>query len=298
MLLRLLFLGTYFALAVRPAGAADLLTDFRPAAIESPYGTVSRLEFNTELVELDSGVLAYHLARAMRDFRLAEPVWIIGYKTEVLDAHNQAPRENYLCHTFFGDQRVSQHGDQEMRALFSDSFTPEVRLPEGFGVRLTPDEPLHWMPMFNNRGDQPVRVRMKVTLTLIREKDLKKPLTPLYSTLRSVQAPHLYFVPPGRHEQQATFELPVDGRIHFMGAHIHPYGVSVELFNTSRSEPVWKSLRKTDAGGHMVGMGVYSSAEGYLLHAGETFRVTALYENPTSSPIDAMAGLFVFYSRR
>lgn len=296
--MRLLLLGTCVALVTPAAIAADLLTDFRPAAVESSYGAVSRIEFATELVELDAGVLAYHLARAMRDFRVAEPVWIIGYKAEVLDAANQPPRENYLCHTFFGDQRVSQHGDQEMRALYSDAFTPEVRLPEGFGVRLTPDEPLHWMPMFNNRGDRPVLVRMKVVLTLIREKDLKKPLTPLYSTLRSVQVPHLYFVPPGRHEQQAAFELPFDGRIHFMGTHIHPYGVSVDLFNTSRAEPVWKSVRKTDAGGQMVGMGTYASAEGYPFRAGESFRVTATYDNPTSSPIDAMAGLFVFYSRR
>ena len=47
------------------------------------------------------------------------------------------PRENYLCHTFFGDQRVTQHDDREMLALYSDAFTPEVRLPEGFGFRLS-----------------------------------------------------------------------------------------------------------------------------------------------------------------
>src|SRR6476660_99200 len=100
--------------------AADLLRDFRPSAIHSDYGAVSNVEFSTELIELDSGVLAFHPDHAMRDFRFAEPVWIIGYQTEVLDAKDRHPRENYLCHTFFGDQRVTQHDDREMLALYSD----------------------------------------------------------------------------------------------------------------------------------------------------------------------------------
>jgi hypothetical protein len=234
----------------------------------------------------------------MRDFRIDEPVWIIGYRTEILDSKGRPPRENYLCHTFFGDQRVTQHQDQELKGIYSDAFTPEVRLPDGFGILLTPDESLHWMPMFNNRDPQPTRVAMKTVLLLIRDKDLKKPLTPLYSTLRSVAVPHLFYVPPGRHEKNTTFELPFDGKIHFLGTHIHPHGVSIELFNVSRGERVWKGSRRLDNEGRMVGMEVYSSGDGYPVHAGEAYRVTAVYDNPTRTPIDAMAGLFMLYSRR
>ena len=67
----------------------------------------------------------------MRDFRFAEPVWIIGYQTDVFDANNAQPRENYLCHTFFGDQRVTQHDDREMLAIYSDAFTPKVNEWQG-----------------------------------------------------------------------------------------------------------------------------------------------------------------------
>src|SRR5688572_26740265 len=86
-----------------PAGAADVLSNFRPSPLKSLYGAVSEVEFSTELMELDAGVLAFHPDHAMRDFRFAEPVWIIGYGTEILDKSNARPRENYLCHTFFGD---------------------------------------------------------------------------------------------------------------------------------------------------------------------------------------------------
>jgi len=285
-------------LASIPAFGAELLTGFRPSAVRSQHGAVSEIEFSTGLVELESGVLAHHLAQAMKDFRFAEPVWVIAYRTEVVDAAGRPPQENFLCHTFFGDQRVTQRPDWDMRGIYSDAFTPEVRVPDGFGIPLGPDDRLHWMPMFNNRSGQPARVEMKVRVTLIREKDLHEALKPLYASLQSIQVPHLYFVPPGRDEKQVTFEIPFDGKIHFLGTHIHPYGVSIELFNVSRGELVWKGSRKMDPAGRMKAMEVLSSSEGYSVRSGEKYRVTAVYDNPTPDPIDAMAGLFMLYARR
>jgi hypothetical protein len=277
--------------------AADLLSDFRPSAHRSDYGAVSDVEFFTELIELDPGVLAFHPDYAMHDFRFAEPVWIIGYQTAVLDAKNGRPRENYLCHTFFGDQRVTQHDDREMLSLYSDAFTPQVRLPDGFGFRLAAGESLHWMPLFNNRQEQPVRIRMKGVISVIREKDRSKAMQPLYSTLRSVNTPHLFFVEPGRHEFQKSFQAPFDGHIHFMGTHIHPYGVSVELYDITHAGLVWRSTRRLDGARQMIGMDTFGSESGYPVKSGDMFRITAVYDNPTAAPIDAMAGMFICYSR-
>ena len=231
----------------------------------------------------------------MKLLRFAEPVWVIGYRTDIVDARGESPHENFLCHTFFGDQKVDQRQDREMKGIYSDAFTTELRLPDGFGLYYTPDDDLQWMPMFNNRGEQSVRVAMRVELTLVRAKDLKKSLRPLYSTLRSVQVPLLFFVEPGRDERLVTFDMPFDGRIHVLGTHIHPHARSIELYNVSRKEIVWKGTRSSDATGNS--MGVYSSAVGYPVRAGETYKIVSVYENPTATPIDAMAGLFIFYSR-
>jgi hypothetical protein len=291
---RRLFLSCWTAVTWAAAGP-ETLSDFRAAGFTSQYGAVSSIRFQSALIELDAGSLAHHPHGAMKLLRFAEPVWVIGYRTEIVDARGASPRENFLCHTFFGDQKVDQRQDREMKGIYSDAFTTDLRLPDGFGLYYTPDDDLQWMPMFNNRGDQPVRVAMKVELTLFRAKDLKKPLRPLYSTLRSVQVPHLFFVEPGRDERQVTFEMPINGRIHVLGAHIHPHAVSIELYNVSRKQTVWKGTRSSDATGNRVG--VYSSAEGYPVRAGETYKVMSIYENPTTAPIDAMAGLFIFYSR-
>ena len=294
MLSRAILLICFGSISV---SAADLLNEFRPSSLHSGYGAVSNVEFSTGIIELDAGVLAFHPDRAMRDFRFDEPVWIVGYRTEVLDARNEHPRENYLCHTFFGDRRVTQHDDSEMLAIYSDAFTPEVRLPEGFGFRLAAGDAFHWMPLFNNRQEQPVRIRMKGVISVIREKDRSKPLRPLYSTLRSVNTPHLFFVQPGRHEFQKSFEAPFDGRIHFIGTHIHPHGVSIELYDITHGRLVWRSTRKLDGAGEMIAMDTFESESGYAVKPGDQFRITAVYDNATAAPIDAMAGLFISYSR-
>jgi hypothetical protein len=273
---------------------AELLTDFRPSAIRTDYGLAGEVHFSSGLVELESGVLAHHLPQAMKNLWFDEPVWVIAYKTELVDARGNRPRENYLCHTFFSDQRVDQREDNELKGIYSDAFTPEVRLPDGFGIPLIAGERLHWMPMFNNRGDEPARVEMKVTITLIRGRDLKRPLRPLYASLRSVETPHLYFVPPGHDERQITFQLPFDGALHFLGTHIHPHGVSIELYNVTRKERVWKGVRKGDPRGSMD---TYSNSDCYAVRAGETYKIVAVYDNPESGKIDAMAGIFMLYSR-
>lgn len=277
------------------SGSAEVLKDFRASSLGSDYGTVSQVEFFSGLIQLEPQMLAAHPPQAMHHFAFEESVWVIGYKTEIFDQQGRAPRENYLCHTFFGDRRVTQSEDQEMRGLYSDAFTPEVRLPEGFGVRVPVGESFHWMPMFNNRAETPARVRMTVRLSVIRDKDLKKPLKPLYAMLRSVVVPHLYFVQPGGDTREAAFKLDFNGRIHFLGTHVHPHGLHVELFNVSRGERVWRGGRK--AAKQTSGMEVYSDVQGYAVKAGETYRVIAAYENPTKAPIDAMGGLYILYSR-
>lgn len=275
------------------AAYPETLTNFQPSARKSAFGPVSQVQFATGLMEVEPGSLAMHLPGAMLHFQFNEPVWIIGYRTFIEDAQGKPPRDNHLCHTFLGDQRVMQSEDQEVRGLYSDAFTPDVELPDGFGIRVPAEETLHWMPMFNNRAETTARVRMKVELTVIREKEMKKRPTALYGALHSVATPHLYFVQPGQSTKEATFEIPFEGRIHFMGTHIHPHGEWVELENVTRKQKVWRGQHTSPAL-----MDTFASAEGYPVHAGETFRVRALYDNKTGAPVDAMAGLYIMYSRK
>jgi hypothetical protein len=284
---------------------SELTVDLQPSELTSAYGPVKQVVLKTpRLTSLDSHALAFYSPGSMVHFRFPEAVWIIGYKTDIYDAAGRPPTENYLCHTFLGNHHVEQLKTSdgkvispEMKGLFSDAFTPAVRLPDGFAIRLEPGEEVEWMPMFNNRSDEDVRVAMRAIVYVIREADLKKPLQPVYSVLESVKTPHLFYVEPGAHEQQTTFELPFNGKVHLIGAHIHPHAKSVRLFDVTRGETVWNGVVEEDAQKHTAGMPVYSNPDGYPVRAGDVFRLTSRYENPGKYPIDAMAGVFLIYTK-
>jgi len=60
---------------------------------------------------------------------------------------------------------------------------------------------------------------------------------------------------------------------------------------------VWRAEARTNNKGETEGIGSFSSVAGYPVRAGERYTITAVYKNPTRDQIDAMAGLFILYSR-
>src|SRR5260370_4372358 len=96
------------SIACSSMAGADLLSDFQPAGVESSYGAVRRVQFSTGLVDLGPHVLVHSPPGSMRDFRFPEPVWVIGYRSAIFGPDAQPADNTYICHTFFGEQRVVQ----------------------------------------------------------------------------------------------------------------------------------------------------------------------------------------------
>ena len=158
---------------------------------------------------------------------------------------------------------MPREGDESsVKSLYSDAFTREVRFPDGLGTPMEAGEQIHWMPMFNNRTSRQVHVRMTFRVWFIRESERLKPIRALYGTLRSVENPDLYYVPPGRHAKTTAITLPFPGRIHFIGTHVHPYVEAVELADTSIGQTVWKGLPQLGPQGEIRAMQTYSSSGG------------------------------------
>jgi hypothetical protein len=191
---------------------------------------------------------------------------------------------------------------EEVAGVFSDGYTEEFQLPLGFGIFFKGGEKILWNPMFNNRENAPATASMRLTMNVVRAKNLKGSdfqLKPLKTTFRTIRSPgDIYYVPPGEDVRQTTFKFPFSGKIHAMGTHIHPYGVSIELFNLTKGELVWKAVGKKDGNGTLVEMPTYQNPDGYLVGPDDQFKLVATYRNPTSKPVDAMAGVFVMYGEQ
>ena len=228
-----------------------------------------------------------------------EPIWLVGYKTEIVDEQGNVLPKELHCHTMFKtvymDEWVKHHG-RPFKGLFSDGGTSELHVPEGFGIYYDTGEPVEVIPMFNNRHKEVVRAGMRSTIDYIKAEELDEPLTPLYSMIQSVVKPHLYLVDPGEDVKERVFKFPFTGTIHMMGVHIHPYGRSMELINETRGESVWKSVAELTDEGTVDNMPVYSDTTGYPINMDDSYRIRAIYGNPTNVKQDAMAGLVVLFS--
>lgn len=232
------------------------------------------------------------------EFKFPEDLWLVGYEIGLIDrAGNMLPRE-FQCHTFLGTSMPAHHSHEEVTGIFSDGYTAKIDLPLGFGIFFRAGEKIIWNPMFNNRSPQQAVASMRLTLNVVRARNLRGlRLKALNTTFRTIKDPtDLYFVSPGEDVRETTFKLPFKGALHVIGTHIHPFGVSIELINLTRNESVWKAVGKKDEQGQLVSMPVYSSLEGYRVGPDDRFKMVAVYRNPTMEPVDAMAGVFILYS--
>jgi len=230
------------------------------------------------------------------EFTFPEDIWLVGYEVRMTDPHGQRLARELQCHTFLGTSMPAHHVHEEVVGIFSDGYTEEFELPVGYGIFFKGGEKILWNPMFNNRNDAPKMASMRLTLNVVRARNLNFKLTPLKTTFRSLRSPgDIYYVSPGKDVRETTFKLPFTGKIHAMGTHIHPYGVSIQLYNVTKNEMVWTALGKKDERGNLVEMPKFESSSGYSVGKDDEFKLIATYENTTTKPVDAMAGVFILY---
>ncbi|MDX1643676.1 MAG: hypothetical protein R3244_04875 [Thermoanaerobaculia bacterium] len=108
-----------------------------------------------------------------------------------------------------------------------------------------------------------------------------------------------WMVPPGRHEYRTPvggqLELPFDTTVHYVTAHLHPYGESITLEDVSTGETVFR-LRAhpyTDRLG-IAAMESFSSRAGVPLSRHGSYELVTIYDNPTEQPVDAMGILYLY----
>ena len=117
-----------------------------------------------------------------------EIVWVVGYEAAIVDADSREPKSSeFMCHSNV-DVDMARHrqifGWQKFpsRRLFTLSEgQTEVKLPDGFGVPLRSDEPLSVTAQVLNHNyhGAPIRVRQRITVHYIKDRDLRRPLVPL-----------------------------------------------------------------------------------------------------------------------
>ncbi len=108
-----------------------------------------------------------------------------------------------------------------------------------------------------------------------------------------------WLIPPGHFESHVTvtdqIDLPYDTTAHYVTAHLHPYGKSLALVDTT-SDTTLFTIHATDYADKrgVQTMEQWSSTQGVELIKGHKYELVTEYHNPTDKPIDAMSILYVY----
>ncbi len=267
-----------------------------------------RRELVIELGPLDLPANADHHDLAQpgtRGVHIPLSGWIHGFRIEIVDrAGNPVP------------QRVLHHINviaAEHRELFSEIMlrvaaagqeTGPAVLPRMIGLQVRKGEEFLVSAMLHNptpRAYNGVTARVRMPYTVADTWIRPFSAYPFYlDVMPPAGETHAYDLPPGRSEKSWEGRPAVAGRILGVGGHLHKYGVALRLEDVTAGKVIWEAEPVLDEAGEVVGMPVkkFFWRLGVRVWPDHTYRLTAIYDNPTGATIPdgamgALGGVFL-----
>lgn len=294
------------------AAALGLLLLPVPALAQEPplriVDDTARRELVIELGPLDLPANADHHDLAQPATRgVAVPLdgWIHGFRIEVVDRAGQPVPQQVLHHiNVIAASRRELFSDIMLRIAAAGQETGPAVMPRLLGFKVHKGEEFLVSSMLHNPTPRAysgaiIRVRMPYTAadTWVR------PL-PAYPFYLDVMPPagetHAYDLPPGRSEKSWEGRPAIAGRILGVGGHLHQYGVALRLEDVTAGKVLWDARPITDEAGNLVEMPIkkFLWRLGIPIRPDHTYRLTAVYDNPTGETIPdgamgALGGVFL-----
>jgi hypothetical protein len=140
-----------------------------------------------------------------------ELLWVTGFKAVMVGPDGAAPAsQEFMCHSNL-DLNMNMHRrifdlarESPNRMFTLSQGQQEIEFPDGFGVPILSSEPfmLNTQVLNHNIEGRTFEIRHKVTVNYVRERDLKKPMKPLFQVsangLVLVEGEDGHFnIPPG-----------------------------------------------------------------------------------------------------
>lgn len=246
---------------------------------------------------------------SMRDsvFRFAWPVdgWVYGCRIELVDSAGRPLPRDLLHHAGIVD-----FGRRELvypmfeRLLGVGKETGDLALPSNIGVPVPAGEPLALYVGLHDprRGTvDGVRVRLTVLWTP-RSAGAPLAVTPFFAEVNHrIGGTSAFDVPPGRSTWSSTFRMPVSGGLIAVGGHLHDYATSLTLVDAESGRTLVHLRANRAPDGTIRGLSRFVFGYNYdalRLVAGHSYRLVAVYDNPTGKVIEqggmaSVAGPFV-----
>ena len=265
----------------------------------------------------DKGDLVFELgpirvpANAMHD-DIAQPApltvlagvdgWAHGYSIELIDSMGKAVPQRIVHHVnVIAPQKRELFSEIMLRLAAAGAETAPVGLPWFLGYQLGKSDSVLVSAMFHNPTSVDYgTVRLRVRMPL-KKKGMVGAMAiyPFYLDVMPPAGSHSFDLPPGRSEQFWEGKPAIAGRVLGLSGHLHKYGTSLTLEDRTSGKVIWQGRPKVGKNGEVEAMPVkkFLKTFGVALDPTHTYRLTAVYDNPTGAPVidggmGALGGVF------
>lgn len=228
--------------------------------------------------------------------------WLVAYRPRLVDAAGNELPGRLLHHVgFWHTTRPDFLCPEKPEHIFgAGGEMNEWPAVPGFGYRVGKGERVRVDTMFHNptETDYP-EVYLEVLVEYVRADD-GLPLRNYYPAWFDVQRcrDSSYDLRPGENVTSAEIPVRYEGVLLGVGGHLHDYGLLLRLVNVSRNEKVAELVAQRDEHGRLQAMPTetFTNRGGYRIRAGDTLRVTAIYDNKSGRPLpEGAMGIVVGY---
>lgn len=217
--------------------------------------------------------------------------YLHGFTTEMVGEDGTVLPAMLLHHVnIIAPQRRELFSQIMQRVGAAGSETGDVGIPRFLGYPVNPGDSLLFTAMFQNPTKQSYRnARLRVRMRYTGEKTWhpRWAIQPFYLDVMPPAGLHAYDLPPGRSQRSWQGKPAVSGRVLALGGHLHKYGVALRLEDLTEGKLVYESKPEFDEQGNVVAMPkkYFIWRWGIPLKAGHTYRLTAIYDNPTGKSL-------------
>lgn len=218
--------------------------------------------------------------------------YIYGFAIEMVDAGGEPITQELLHHVNLIDPDHRELFSPISRRLFAaGSETQPASLPFWLGVPVKEGQRLNISAMFYNPTDTDYpAARLRVVLKY-RDEGWIFPMAvyPVYIDVMGYLGEKDFDLPPGRYERSWVGSPAVPGRLLAASGHLHDYALSLRFEDVTEGEILWETEPITDEDGQVkaVPVGKFWWQLGIHLDPEHTYRLTAVYDNPTGATIPA-----------
>ncbi len=217
--------------------------------------------------------------------------WLRGFRTELVDANGDTLPSRLLHHmNLMTPDRRELFSPIMQRIAAAGQETEPVKLPRMLGYPIAAGERLMLKAMLHNpTGVDYQGVRVRVRLPFTSENVVLAPMHvfPFYLDVMPPAGTHAFDLPPGRSEMSWEGSPAVEGRIAALGGHLHKHAEVLRLEDVTAGEVLWETKPRLNGNGDVVAMpqDYVIKRLGIRIHPSRTYRLTAVYDNPTGDTI-------------